>query len=135
MEVLVKVTAHRGIIIIDAVVEGAHPYWFPVGGSRIGCVLHDTKQHLGVSEEALALLETVPKSQDSIGDVDWFDTDDGKRAFCWLGSEKRFVDPTAAEGSRQYKVTRDCIIIPNESDPVAIGVIDDRLGHQEVPSG
>lgn len=122
----VKVTAHRGVLIIETLIVGEHPDWVPLGPDKIGCVLINTKAHLAVSEEAFAILETLPKSHDSIGDVDWADSSRG-RVFSWLGGQNRFVDPLHSEGSRDHMVWRDdCTIVPNVSNPEAVGVIDAR---------
>jgi hypothetical protein len=122
-EPLVVVTAHKGILIIDARIKEEHPDWVPIGPGKIGCVLIDTKAHLGISKEALDLLEKIERSHDDIGDVDWFDSVHGK-CFAWLGSPKRFVNPDNTEGSRNHAVYRDdCTIISNVSDPEDIEAI------------
>lgn len=129
-EVKVKVTAYEGIfLVIDASNAGAKSEeWYPSGDGRIGCVLLDTKKNLGVSEEALALLRTIRRSDDAIGDVDWFATDvPGKgpaHAFGWLGGPRKIVDPTIVTGSRHYHVPADAfVLIPNDVPRDAVTAI------------
>jgi hypothetical protein len=124
----VTVTAYKGFLIIEALIKEEHSDWVPAGSGRIGCILIDTKTHLGISDEAFELLKEIPQSLDDIGEVDWFDSDDGKRVFGWLGPTKRLIDPKDAEGSRNYKVSRDFLSIPNEPDPDAVKAIDGICG-------
>lgn len=122
---VVVVTAHKGFLIIDAANMGKESKdWIPIGGSRIGCVIANTKKHLQVSEEALELLGKIKRCRDDIGDVDWFESGDMK-VFAWLGPTTRLVNPAEAEGSRTYKVYRDdCTIVPNNSPQEAIDAIE-----------
>jgi len=83
----------------------------------------DTKARLGVSDEAMALLKTIKRGRDSIGDVDWWACDDKSFAFGWLGPHLRLVDPKQSQTSRQYKVG-PYVTIPNEVRPDAIEAID-----------
>ena len=127
MTLLAKVTAHRGILILEGF-EGNDPHWLPDGGSRIGCVVLDTKNHLGVSEEALQILDKIERGDDDLGDVDWWACDDGTKAFGWIGPRQRLLSPDHASVSRNHKVFRDdCTVIPNDSPQEAIEAIDEVL--------
>jgi hypothetical protein len=81
-----------------------------------------------ISEEALKLLEKVKRGRDSIGDLDWWECDDGKKAFGWLGGFCRIINPDDVEGSRNYKIFKDdCVIIPNDVPFGAKDVLDEPI--------
>jgi hypothetical protein len=125
----VKVTAHRGCLVIETVepdvpVEG----WVPIGPGKIGCIICNTAKNLGVSEEALTLLGGVKRSHDDIGDVDWWACDDGTKAFGWIGNIYQIAQADSIEGSRNHTVFRDaCVIIPNDVPEVPRQIIDEKL--------
>lgn len=112
----VQVVAHQGhlVIIPDNPLEGINDRWWPTGGSKLGCVLGDTKIRLGVSEEALALMRRVQVGRDAIGDLSWWACDDGTYAFAWWGPLFRLVDPSTAVAARDFREYADqCLVIPN----------------------
>jgi hypothetical protein len=83
----------------------------------------NTKETLGVSEEALVLLKTIKRGRDSIGDVDWWAVDDGSSAFGWFGPMCRLIEPAEAETSRQFKIG-EYVSIPNDVPEGARAAID-----------
>ena len=98
-------------------------YWHPINDARIGCVLENTKERLGASQEAIEWLRAVKRSGDAIGDVDWSRTKNGA-AFSWMGGVKHIASP-GAEGSRTFEVMPDeCVIIPNDVPEGAKDFID-----------
>jgi len=110
-----RLTAYRGILVVEMV-----PDQFIDGDATanarlrsLGTIIHDTGRHLGVSEEALALLKMVKRGLDRIGDLAWFRSDDGKDHFAWLGGPKRLVNPKDAEAARGYEILSHQVI-PNE---------------------
>ncbi len=129
MSVKVRVTAHRGHLIIDTEPPFEQTEEFvPNGDGKIGCVLVGTKELLGVSEEAIALLGKVSKVRDAIGDLMWWRTDDGKACFGWLGGVKAIKKASDAVGDRDYAVREgEYVSIPNEPDPEAAAIIDGWL--------
>ncbi len=128
----VKVVAYRDrIIIVPDQPEnniGKDFRWYPTGDTRLGCVIGDTKINLGVSEEALALMKTIKRGHDAIGDIDWWGCDDETYAFSWWGPIYRIINPATAEAPRNYNITdkhlAQCTIIPNEVPDLAKQVID-----------
>lgn len=123
----VRVVAHKGKIVIVPrdPAEGIENRWWPTGGSRLGCVLGDTKSNLGVSQEALDLMRQVENGRDAIGDLDWWWCNDETYAFAWWGPIFRIVDPAASQGARNFKIhPEQCTIIPNEVPEKARQVID-----------
>ena len=111
----VRITAYKGILCIEAQEPFVKDEGFlPNNDGRVGCLVMGTKEHLGVSQEALDLLKTIPRSLDDIGDVMWWG-DKGKFYFGWLGSPRTLVDPKRCEGDRRYAVPNgEYILIPNE---------------------
>ncbi len=112
----VSITCYKDILCIET-----HPpfekddIFIPSGEGRIGCVLLNTKDNLGISNAALKLLRKIPKSRDAIGDVMWWPAADGKYAFGWLGGPHSLKDPETCEGDRSFAV-RDgqFTAIPNQ---------------------
>lgn len=102
--------------------------WYPTGQGRLGCVITDTKKSLGISEEALKLMKSISPNRDAIGDISWWEVNDGTHAFAWWGSVHRVINPSTAEGDRDFKLTQTlrkaCTIIPNDVPDEAKAVLD-----------
>ena len=96
--------------------------WVPIAEGRVGCVVMNTAENLGVSPEALSLLKQIPRGRDSLGDVDWFSSVRGD-CFSWLGGTKRIVDPSHAEGSRDYAI-RSYVEISNNPPAEAVEYLE-----------
>ena len=130
---IARILAHRGILItvVDPAAEGNED-WLPSGNGRIGCIIMDTKNNLGISEEAFGLLKTIDHGFDSLGDVMWFEADGNKRVFGWMGQPDRLMKPENVEGDRDFHVTDDhwnhCIKVPNDVPEEARNIIDKKLG-------
>ncbi|CAG2160173.1 hypothetical protein [Cupriavidus numazuensis] len=111
-----RITAHRGILVVELVQNRATEE-----GTRsnldklrsLGTIIHDTRRHLGVSEEALSLLRVVKRGLERIGDFAWFRSDDGTDHFAWLGGPKRLVNPSEVATARTYEILAHQVI-PNE---------------------
>lgn len=133
MSVKVKVTEYRGLLVIEAMEpEKPEPGWAPIEPGKIGCVLQGTGRKLGVSKEALALLDTVRKCEDDLGSIDWFECRDGTHAFSWIGGPFRILDPRRIEMARSSRVYPEaCIRIENQTSPDLRAMIDERLGAEE----
>lgn len=133
---LARVVAHEDFVIIEVLNLG-HENVVPTGKGRIGTVILDSKQ-IGFSEEALKLLEKIPRGRDAIGDVDWFETNTkaGKLfAFSWMGPINRIFHAPSAEGSHNYQVRRDdCTIVPNEVTPEMLKAIEEDNGAWKEPA-
>jgi len=85
----------------------------------------NTTNHLGVSEEALEWLKKVNRSNDAIGDVDWFKSNAQGYCFAWIGGSKSlFV--AGIEGSRHYEVPvpGGYVVIPNDAPEGARKFLD-----------
>jgi hypothetical protein len=128
----VQVVAYKGSIVFvpSNPTEGIGKTegWYPTGDGRLGCVVTDTKKQLGVSEEAFALMKDIKRNHDAVGDISWWECDDGTYAFAWWGSIHRVLNPDSAEGDRDFRVTPSlrsaCTIIPNEVPEAAKAAID-----------
>lgn len=110
-KIKVRVVAYKERIVIvpkepekDIANKGTR-LWWPTGGTNrniLGCVVGNTKEMLGISDEALALMERVKRNHDAIGDLGWWKCNDGTYAFSWWGPIYRVVNPDTAEGSRDF---------------------------------
>jgi len=109
-----RVTAYKGIIVIETKDPSKDNDFVPAGGSKIGCVLMNAAKRLGISDEALELLKSIPKSRHDIGDVDSFTSNEHGDVFAWLGPASRLVVTTKATGSRTYDMNK----IRHEQDKV-----------------
>jgi len=115
MNLKVKIFAHRDSLVIYPInpEEGIEQGWWPTGRTRMGCVLTNTKERLGVSQEALDLMHEMLRNQDSIGDLSWFDSVEGY-AISWWGPIYRIVDIATAEASREFvPQPEQCVVISN----------------------
>ena len=109
-----RITAHRGILVVELLPDQENGEATSANKLRnLATVIHDTGRHLGVSEEALALLKMVKRGLDAIGDFAWFSSDDGRDHFAWLGGPKRLVNPAAVAAARSYAILAHRVI-PNE---------------------
>lgn len=120
------VTAYKNLLVIELLATASIPNEVTTSldnPSCIGQVIHDTAKNLGVSAEALELLKQVKRSNDDMGDVDWFSTSDGKASFGWLGGRYAIKSPTEIDGSSSYGIF-DFVTIPNDVPAGAINAID-----------
>ena len=111
----VRILAYKGKIIIIPVepekdvdvtkVEGG--YWWPTGGSKMGCVVGDTKKHLGVSKEALELMRDIEVGPDDVGDISWWWCADKTCGFSWWGPIYRIIDPDTAVSARGFAISNN----------------------------
>jgi hypothetical protein len=128
--VKVKVVAYNGHIVLIPIEpeKDIGNGWYPTGGTRIGCVLLDTKHSLGVSDEAFELMRQIPAGPDAIGDLSWWACDDGTYAFSWFGAIHRVIDLSGTERARDFfvsdKLKQHCTMIPNDVPEAAKRIID-----------
>jgi hypothetical protein len=122
-DIKVQVTAHSGYIIINTIKPDKDKNFVPNGNGRVGCVLTNTKKHLGMSNEAFKLLKTVKKSGDDIGDVMAYHSGD-QDIFGWLGPVKRLVNPVRSESDSTGIQDIEYIEIPNKPPLEAVMAID-----------
>jgi len=110
----VKLTSYRGYLVLEVIEPLEEVSGVFEGDLGIGYRVINTKEHFGVSEEALLVLGEVPRCLDEVGDISWVSGDSGA-TFSWIGGTSRIIDPRAAFASRGTRIFRDeCILIPNE---------------------
>lgn len=131
-----KITAHRGFLIFDLLATCSIEDEVATSIDRpgnFGQVIMNTAKNVGISPEALELLKKIKPGRDSIGDVDWFSSDDGMDNFAWIGGPKAIKDTRDSDlaGSRDYRIRETFVSIPNESDPGAIAAIEEILKKEE----
>jgi hypothetical protein len=109
------ITTYKGFLVFELLVKSS------IDGKvtssidnpgTIGQIIHDTKNNLGISNEALQLLKTIKCSNDSIGDLDWFETPDGCASFGWIGGPFSIKNLEKCESSLTYEIL-DCVTIDN----------------------
>ena len=122
----VKVTVYKQQLCIETVdLKNTDDDFVPCGDGRIGCVLINTKNKLGLSEEAVVWLRNLKKSCDDIGDVDTFITGNGKGCFSSLGGMFS-IKGDGATGSRTHDIDAiPYITITNDTPATAMRVIED----------
>ncbi|MFJ4289526.1 hypothetical protein ACIP1U_06990 [Cupriavidus sp. NPDC089707] len=118
-----RITAHKGILVVELVPDQANgDGTSPSKLRNLATVIHDTGRHLGVSEEALALLKLVKRGLDRIGDFAWFSSDDGKDHFAWLGGPKRLVNPASVAAARDYAILAHRVIPNHVPDGAKVAI-------------
>lgn len=123
----VRVVTHKAKIVIvpHEPTKDIDKEWHPTTDGRLGCVLGNTKSNLGVSQEALDLLNQVEIGRDDIGDLDWWWCANETYAFSWFGPIFRIINPATAVTARGFKIYREqCVIIANEVPEKARQVVE-----------
>lgn len=130
---MIRVLAYKNILVIDTPEKywGGTEFFIPNGGSNIGCLVMDTKKHLGVSKEAMTLLRKIKKSGDDIGDVMWWENE-GSCTFGWLGPAIRLVNPDVCEGDNDYAVREGQYVeVPNDKIPEGAKTVIDQMSSRK----
>ena len=127
MTIHANVTAYKGKLVIELLATKSIPNEVTTSLDTLGVfgqVIENTKEHLGVSKEAMELLKKVKKGHDDLGDVDWFKANNDHYVFGWIGGPYAIVDPMKAEGSSTYVVPNDYIEIENNVPDGAKAYLD-----------
>jgi hypothetical protein len=122
----VKATVYKGYLVIETLnPRESHPDFTPAGDGKLGCVINNTKENLGLSAEAVEFLQNVQAGNDAIGDLMWFPTNEGGTAFGWMGGPYSLKNAQSI-GDRDFKVQDGQYqTIPNETTEGARQAIDD----------
>jgi len=110
-----EITAYRGRLIITLLAAHSIPgeVICSKDNPRIPSqVIYDTARHLGVSKEALRLLDTLPTCKEEACDLNWFRTDGGKTMFFWRGDRYAIFSPDYCCVANDFKIMEH-ILIPN----------------------
>jgi len=100
----VTIKSHDGFLIIETEnPELVHEAWHQ---TALGCVVCNTETNLGISKEALLILQKVKSGSDDLGDIDWFQSDNEGPVFGWLGTPKTIFHPSEIEGSQDYNPSK-----------------------------
>jgi len=127
MDLKAKITAYKNYLLIEATGDRQDAHFIPANHARVGCIVIGTKDHLGVSKEAMALLKKVPKSIDDVGDVMVWKSGDNI-CFGWLGGLKSIKNATKIESDRYGITDFDFVEIPNEAPTEAVEAIKKAEG-------
>lgn len=120
----VKITEYKNVLIIETLEPEKDDNFIPVTEKgKIGSVLINTKEHLGISKEALKFMKGLKSSTDDIGEIDSWKTKDGKDCFGWIGPLSRLVGSKAELSNRGFQDI-DFIEIPNKPPIKAKTAID-----------
>ncbi|MFA5489963.1 MAG: hypothetical protein WC284_12200 [Candidimonas sp.] len=125
-----KIVAYKGLILCELLTH--HDVDDEVATSignpdRFGQVIMNSAKNVGISAEALALLQTLKKGTGSLGDIDWFRAEDGDGVFGWIGAVRAIFDPKNCETSRDYRSDLGHVVIPNDVPDQAKEAIDVHL--------
>lgn len=117
-ELKVKVLAYNGklLFVPNKPYEDIEKGWTPVDDKGIiGSSIIDSEKNVGISKEALEIMETIKSGGDAIGDIDWYKANDGTYIFSWLCALYRIIDPKNSVSARGFRVYKDeCVIIDND---------------------
>lgn len=97
-----QVFSYKGIIGIKSNIKAEGLLNKPTEKGQLGFVV-DAK-YVDISPEALNLLKHIKRSSDDIGEVDVFQSSQGKVIFAWLGGPWKYLNPNHEEvtGSNTY---------------------------------
>jgi len=127
MSLNARITAYLGVLVCETLATASNKDCSLSidNPNRIGQVFMNTKETLGVSEEAIELLKKIPIGRDSIGDVDWFESSAQGDVFGWLGGPKTIKGPDLKEleTARGFRI-RSYVSIPNDVPEDAKAYID-----------
>lgn len=110
-----EITAYRGRIIITLLVDHSIPGQVISSNddpSFPGQMICGTGQHLGISEEALRLLQELPPGSEEVGDLNWFVNDAAVPMFFWRGGRYAIFSPDYCCAAKHFKI-RSHVRIPN----------------------
>ena len=125
MSLNARITAYLGVLVCETLATASNKDCALSidNPGRIGQVFMNTKETLGVSEEAIELLKKIKIGRDSIGDVDWFESVQGD-VFGWLGGPKTIKDTAdELETARGFRI-RSYVSVPNDVPADAKAAID-----------
>lgn len=88
---IVRVVEFNGKVVIEAQHPEENENFAPCGEGKIGCILIDTEDRLGISEEAWEYICRLEVGRDSIGDISMFKSEKGY-CFGWCGGLVRVID-------------------------------------------
>lgn len=108
----IRVVEYKGGLVIEADAGVVNEDWTPRAEGLIGCMVANASKHVGVSDEALAILTSIKPSIDAIGDImAWGDN------FGWLGGIKYYCKyPDGLEGQRGFTLGKYIKIENTPSD-------------------
>lgn len=86
-------------------------------------IIINTKKNLGISKEALALLQKVAKTNKNLGDLDWSKSHNGLDSFLWVGSAQDIKAPHDVLAAKTYKIMTH-VTIDNNVPEGAVEAID-----------
>lgn len=95
-----KVFEYKGYVGIQSSLEAEGLLNEPDQPGQLGFVVD--ANYVEISPKALEVLKKIPKSNDDIGDIDVYQTEDKKVIFCWLGGPLKVICPDEVSGSSSY---------------------------------
>jgi hypothetical protein len=121
--IIARAVEYKGLLIvqIDPSIKKSDPETCHLSidnDSVIGQIVFNTKVTLGISKEAREFIDKMERVGDDIGDVDWFQSDNGHWNFGWIGPMTRIIGPNSvcARGTR-IPAAEHYIDIPNDDPP------------------
>jgi hypothetical protein len=90
----------------------------------------NTLENLGVSQEALVALESLPRKYNLMVDFEWFDEGKDQHVLGYVGSVWSIKKVSDCKVLPTFAI-KDHISIPNDTSPEAKAVIDELIDHPE----
>ena len=120
-----NVYAYKGFLILEQVdkCSSARITTSVDTPDHIGQVVHDTANNLGVSKEAIELLQAIERGSDSLGTIDWLECADGTFSFGWIGNPYAIKDPADCVTSQSWQIG-PYVLIPNTPPEGAMYAVD-----------
>lgn len=107
-----KVFAYKGIIGIQSSDTAEGLINDPTQSGQLGFIVDSN--FVDISKEAFSLLKKIKNGNDSIGDIDVFQTADNRITFAWLGGQLRAIDPKKSEFAKNSNID---LLTPLEKGP------------------
>ena len=102
-----KITAHKGFLVVELLAKRSIAGQVTTNLDKPACAgttIHDTKNNLGVSPEALELLKSLKRAKHSIGELDWSRDLHGSPCFGWIGDAKKLFNAKTTEVSKSWRI-------------------------------
>lgn len=130
---LAKITTYRGILVFQLLAQKSIPGEVSTSldtSDLQGQIVNNTGKNLGVSPEAVLLLESIPQGYDQAADFDWLPGGSQGACLTWFGAPLSLKDPSKVRTSSTWKI-REHVRVANDVAPHICNAIDRLLSMQE----
>ena len=120
--ILARITAYQDRLIFESVSKSIVNEKALISSKHASQAILNTGQHLGISPEALRLLQTTPIGHVEAFDVSWELTNDGLGLFTWKGHPYNIKTFETCFRAPNFKILQH-VTIDNNSPAAAIAAI------------